>query len=97
MKFMLVFTFFLSICYGAIWISIGLLLLNHLETVLSMVLRKPIPDNLINPQSLQNAKRVIKVIGVLLILIGIATIILGLNSMVTGFNMTNHPNFNFNF
>ncbi len=97
MKFMLVFTFFLSICYGGIWISIGLLLLNHLETVLSMIFRKPIPDNLISPQNLNNAKNVINVIGVLSILIGIATIILGLNTMVTGFNMSNQPNFNFNF
>ena len=93
---MLFFSFLLSICYGGIWISVGLLVKNHLETVLSMILRKPNPENLINPEDFQKAKSVINVIGILLILIGIGTIVIGLSSMIAGFSMSS-PNFNFKF
>jgi hypothetical protein len=61
-----------------------------------MILRKPIPDNLINPEDFQKTKSVINVIGILLILIGIGTMIIGLSSMIAGFSMPS-PNFNFKF
>jgi hypothetical protein len=93
---MLFFSFLLSICYGGIWIGLGLLVKNHLETVLSMILRKPIPDNLINPEDFQKTKSVINVIGILLILIGIGTMIIGLSSMIVSYSMPS-PNFNFKF
>lgn len=96
MQWMFVFSFLLSICHGGIWIGIGLLVMNHLETFLSMILRKPIPENLINQEDYHKTRNVINAIGILLILVGIVTIIIGFATMIAGFRVPT-PNFNFKF
>jgi hypothetical protein len=91
---MMFLTFLLSICYGGIWISIGVLLRNHFETILSMIIRKPIPDNLIDPINFLKTKNVIKVIGVFLVIIGILTMIAGLTTFIVSC-ITPYSSFNF--
>jgi hypothetical protein len=90
---MLFFTFLLSLCYGGIWISAGLLVRNHFETVISMLFRKPIPDGLANSDDYLKAKAIINILGLLFIIIGVIIMIVGLFSLV-GFPRSN---INFNF
>ena len=96
MKTLLFFSFLLSVCHGGIWICSGLLVRNHFETILSMILRKPVPENMIDPEDSQRTKKVIDVIGLLLILIGIGTMIIGLTTMITGLGNLG-ANFNFKY
>jgi len=95
MKFILFFTFIITICKGGIWIGFGVLIRNHFDTILSMIIRKPLPDGLIPSMNNEKIQKVIKLIGLLIIAIGISTIILGLSTMIAGHNMSN--NFNFKF
>ena len=61
-----------------------------------MVLRKPIPDNLINPDDFASTKNVINAIARLFIFVGIGTMVVGLATMIAGWDIPN-PNFNFKF
>jgi hypothetical protein len=79
---MTILSLVLSLCYGGIWIAIGILLRNHLETILTMITRKPIPDDQTIPEDYQKTKQIIDIIGSLMILIGIGTILMGLSFLV---------------
>lgn len=47
MKSFVFFSFLVSLAKSGLWISVGILVKNHLETLLSFIIRKPVPDNLI--------------------------------------------------
>jgi hypothetical protein len=69
----MIFALLITICKGGLWICIGVLIGNHLETILSLILRKPLPEGLITPDDIKKTKRVFKIIGLLIVLIGIGT------------------------
>jgi hypothetical protein len=96
MGFMLFISFFLSLFYGGIWICVGILLRNHLDTVVSFIMRRPIPEGLISPDDYGRMESVVRAIGLLFILIGIFTMILGLATGIASSSMQ-HTNFNYRF
>jgi hypothetical protein len=76
------FGFLLGICKGGLWICIGVLFGNHLETILSLILRKPIPEGLISPDDIKKTKILFKIMGLIIILIGIGQIIFTLLDLI---------------
>lgn len=96
MKSYLFFTFLVSLAKAGLWISIGVLIKNHLETLFAFLMRKPVPDNLIDKNKLDTFNNVTKWIGIFIILIGIGLAIAALNSLIIGFRMPGHK-INFNF
>lgn len=93
MKFILFITFILTVCKGGILIGIGILIRNHFDAVLTMILRKPLPENLIPSMDNEKIQKVIRIIGLLIIVIGISTITAGLSTMIVGNSMSNNFNF----
>jgi flagellar biosynthesis protein FlhB len=94
MKTFLFFTFLVSLAKSGLWISIGILIKNHLETLLSLIVRKPLPDHLIEENKLETFNQVTKWIGLFIIIIGIGFALSALATLIMGFNM---PTSNFNF
>lgn len=95
MKFLLFITFLITTCKGGLLIGLGVLIRNHFDSILSVILRKPIPDNLISEVDKEKIDKVIRIIGLLIIAIGVGTVILALSTMLAGTRMTN--NFHLNF
>ncbi|MCW3806877.1 hypothetical protein [Plebeiibacterium marinum] len=77
-------------------ILLGILIKDYIETFISMIIRKPIPDNLIDEQRYNSIHRVIKWIGIMIILCGVGMALLSLSTLIMGFNMPMN-NFNFKF
>ena len=96
MKIIFFFSFLLSLAKAGLWISIGTLISKHFDTVLSLIIRKPIPDNLIKPERLDIANQVIKWIGIFIILIGVGLAVSGLATLIASFSMPSRD-FNFKF
>ena len=94
MKTFLFFTFLVSLAKSGLWISIGILVKNHFETLLSLLIRKPVPDNLIESNSLKAFNTVTKWIGIFIIVIGIGIALSALSTLTMGFRM---PMNNFKF
>lgn len=94
MKAFLLFTFLVSLAKSGLWISIGILIKNHLESVLSIVLRKPVPDNLIEKNNLETVNNITKWIGIFIIVIGIGAALSAFSTLIMGFRM---PSNSFNF
>jgi len=63
---------------------------------MSFIIRKPIPDDLINNVKLKQAKFVIDWIGIFIILLGIGVILTGLFTLIFSFNVSS-PSFNLKF
>ena len=78
MKSAVFFTFLLSLAKAGLWISIGILFRKHIITILSLIIRRPIPDGLINAEELENTIKVVKWIGLFLILIGAGIALIGI-------------------
>ncbi|MCT4588117.1 MAG: hypothetical protein N4A71_09875 [Carboxylicivirga sp.] len=95
MNFILFITFLLTACKGGLWIGLGVLIRNHFDAILSMLLRKPIPENLIAETDKEKIDKVIRIIGLLIIGIGVGTVIIALSTLFAGSRMTN--NFHLNF
>jgi hypothetical protein len=64
----MIFALLITICKGGLWICIGVLFGNHLETILSLILRKPIPEGLISPDDIKKTKILFKIMGLIIIL-----------------------------
>lgn len=67
--------------------GVGLLLRNHMETIFSLISRKPHPDGLVKPEDYKATKRLFNVIGLLCVFIGIGVIIMGITTLIAGFNV----------
>ena len=65
MKFLYFFTFLLSLCKGGIWISLGILLRNHFETVLALIVREPLPEELIDSYDKSKVVAIIQFIRII--------------------------------
>lgn len=87
MRFMLIFSFLITLCKGSIWMGVGLLLRNHIETIFSLVSRKPNPEGLVDPKDFKSTKGIFNFIGLMCVFIGIGVIILGITRMIAGFGM----------
>ena len=96
MKIIFFFTFLVTLAKGCLWISIGTLINKHFETVLSMITRKPLPENLIHPEKLDLARQSIKWVGLFIVLIGVGLLISGLVTLIASFSVPS-SNLNFNF
>ncbi|GEM_PF-3576342 len=96
MKSFLLFTFLVSLAKSGLWISIGILIKNHFETLLSLLIRKPVQDNLIEKNNLDAFNNITKWIGIFIIVIGIGMALSAFAPLIMGFRMpTNSFNFNF--
>ena len=96
MKFILFITFLTSLAKAGLLIGLGVLLKNHFEALLATLIRKPIPEDLIEKYSYDKMREVIKWIGIFVIILGVGMAIIGLSTLVMGFQMPMN-NFNFNF
>lgn len=96
MKFTFFMTFLISVFKAWLWISSGILLRSHFETVLNLIIRKPVPEGLIEAEKYEMTKRNIRVIGSLLIAIGIGLIIMAFTVWYMSFQVPSN-NFKINF
>lgn len=94
MKIVLFFTFLLSLAKAGLWIAVGTLISKHFETLLSLIIRKPVPEDLIKPEKLIEANKVVNWIGIFILLIGIGLAIVGFVTFIASLGM---PSTNFNF
>ncbi len=94
MKALLFFTFFAALAKSGLWIGIGFLIKNHFNTLLSLIIRKPIPEDLIDANTLKNFNIIIKWIGIFIIIIGIAMALPAFATLKMGLSM---PTLNINF
>ncbi|MFB6319989.1 hypothetical protein [Saccharicrinis sp. FJH54] len=76
--------FLLSLAKAGLRISIGLLIKDHFETILSFIIRKPIPEGLIDQYQYEKARNIIKWIGIFIIIIGAAIAVTAFSTMVMG-------------
>ena len=89
-------TFLVAQVKAGLLISLGVLIRSHLDTVLSLIIRKPIPEDLISAERLSAASQVIRWIGFFIIALGIALAIVSLATLMVGLSMpTNTYNFKF--
>jgi len=96
MKFMMFLSFVVAACKGGIWIALGFIIRNHLEAFLSLILRKPIPENLISKEENDRTQKIYDLIGLLFVGIGVCVILIGLITWFMSFRIPS-ANFNFNF
>ncbi len=96
MKFIFFLTFVTALFKGIVIIGVGNLLRNHFRTVVSMLIRRDIPENLIEPYKYDTAINAIRVIGLFVMLIGVGMIIVAFSTSIASFTMPS-GNFNFNF
>ncbi len=96
MKFMMLLSFAIAACKGGIWIAFGLLIRNHLDSFLSLILRKSIPDNLISREESDRTRKIYDIIGLLLVGIGVCVILIGFITWIMSFRIPS-GNINFNF
>jgi hypothetical protein len=96
MKIIFFFTFLLSLAKAGLWIGIGTLISKHFDTALSLIVRKPVPEDLIKPERLEVANQVIRWIGIFIIIIGIGLAVSGFVTFIVSFRMPS-GNFKFNF
>ncbi len=96
MKSLLFFTFLTGLAKSIMIIFLGILIKDHFETLISMIIRKPMPDNLIDEQRYNSIHVVIKWIGIMIIILGVGQAFMSLMTLFMGFNMPMN-NFNFQF
>ncbi len=95
MKFIFFLTFIVSALKGGLWILLGIIIKNHFDTAISLILRKPLPENLISPNNKKAIDLYIYKIGQILIIIGWIIILTAFSSWIVSFSMPGN-NFNFN-
>jgi hypothetical protein len=96
MRSILFFTFLVSLAKAGLWICIGTLIKSHIETLMAFIVRKPIPEDLIDQHRYREFMNILKWIGILLIIIGIIVAVIGFVTFGVSFRMpTNSFNFNF--
>lgn len=96
MKIIIVFTFLFSLAKAGLWISFGVLINKHMDTVISLFSRKPLPEDLINSERLDAADQVIKWIGIFIIIVGVGLAITSISTLIVSLNMSTN-NFRFKF
>ncbi len=96
MKFFFFLTFLISVAKGGISVGIGILLRKHFDTILSLIIRKPIPEGLIDKNKHESVLKIMEWIGLFVIIIGVLTVFFAFATLFTGNSMTN-GNFNFKF
>jgi hypothetical protein len=95
MKVALIFSLILNVCKAIAFIGLGLLLFYHFESLVTLVTRRSVPEDLPLKGWENPALSIIRFIGVLFILIGFVTLIMGFVSIIPGFNMGQNINLKF--
>ncbi len=96
MKLVLLFTFLVSLAKGGLWIAAGTLIKSHIGPLMAFIMRKPIPEDLIDKHKYEAFMNIVKWIGILLIIIGIGVAVIGFVTFVVSFRIpTNSFNFKF--
>ncbi len=85
MKLFFILSFILTFAKAGLWIGIGTLISKHFDTLVFFLVRKPIPEGLIESKRLESAKTVIKWIGIFIILVGVGVAITGIASLMASF------------
>jgi hypothetical protein len=96
MKFIFFLNFLGALCKGIVIMGVGNLLRNHFRTVVSMLVRREIPETLIEPYNYDRAINAIRVIGLFVMLIGVGLIVVSFATFIASLTMPS-GNFNFNF
>ncbi|MCX6225193.1 MAG: hypothetical protein NTV01_10690 [Bacteroidia bacterium] len=86
-KVAFVISLFISLCKGGACIGLGILLLNYVESLVTLFTRRAVPEDLPDARSGNQAMPTIRFIGILFILLGIGIIILGSITMVAGISL----------
>ena len=74
----------ISLAKAGLWISIGLLIKDHFDTILSLIIRKPVPEDLIDQYHDEKVRNIIKWIGIFIIIIGAGIAVTSFSTMVMG-------------
>jgi archaellum biogenesis protein FlaJ (TadC family) len=96
MKTFLLFAFLTSLAKSGLWITVGVLIKNHLESLLSLVTRKSMPNDIIEKNDFDKLNNVTKWIGLFIIFVGIGLALSAIVTFIMGLNMpTNRFNLKF--
>ena len=96
MKAFLFLTFLISLAKSGLLIGIGILVKDHMDTVFSLIIRKPIPEGLISSDKLESLNKINKWMGIFIIIIGAGVALAALATITFGIGVSSH-NFNFKF
>ncbi len=90
MTILMFLSFVITIAQGLLTYTVGELLMNHVESVITLITRKPLNKE-INEYQVKEILRVIgrycKIIGALTIIVGIITLIMGLRMPFDSFRL----------
>ena len=96
MKTLLFFAFLGSLAKSGLWITVGILIKNHLESTLTLVTRKPMPNDIIEKNNFEKLTNVTKWIGIFIIIVGIGLALSAIATFIMQYTMsTNRVNFSF--
>lgn len=99
MRTILFFTFLVSLAKAGLLMTVGILVKNHFDTLLSIIVRKPIPEILIDSNKLEKTNHLIKWIGIFIIITAICMAVAAIFTFAIGarWPRMDTGNFNFNF
>ncbi len=89
-------TFLVSFLKAWLWIAVGTLIRNHIETVFTMISRKSLANGLIEPTKYELTKKGFRIIGGITMAIGIILMVLAFVTLYLSFNLPS-GNFKLNF
>lgn len=96
MKTLLFFSLLLSLAKSGLWITVGILIKNHLESTLTLLTRKPMPDGIIEKNNFEKLTKVTKWIGIFIIIVGIGLALSAIATFIMQYTMSmNRPNLPF--
>jgi len=72
---------------AGLWIGIGVLISKHMDTVISLFSRKPLPEDLISSERLDATNQIIKWTGILIIIVGVGLAITAISTLIVSLNM----------
>ena len=83
MKFISFVSFLLTVIKGGILIGIGIIIKDHFNTFISKIVRGPIPKE-VNIDGNNKLDKIIRFIGLLIIILGSTIIIMSLSTWIIG-------------
>ena len=97
MKALLILSVLSSLLKGGFLICFGLLIRNYFEPFISMLIRREIPEGLINDRDYYRTMILIQIIGTIIIIVGVIVIIAIIITWIKSQNMMSSANFKFDF
>lgn len=87
MKVALTISLIISLCKGAAWIGLGILLSTHFKSLAALLSCRNLPEDPPSNGSPLQAMQILKIIGVLFIILGIGIIVLGSISFIKSLSL----------